>query len=90
MDAKIAFSRLEKTLVNPNKKERNMFGNMIFYDVYYNKLIDFKGCLYYLSHPTIFFHDLISSDWKCGFIKTMEPFAIQPKYIYKLMQKIKK
>ena len=83
-----AYKAAEKLFLSPTMSDVDRLGNIMFYDVYYEKIVTYSGIKYYLRNPMKMYRDFMISNWKIGFIKRM--FKIFPPcIIYKLFIKLK-
>ena len=83
-----AYKAAEKLFLSPTMSDVDRLGNIMFYDVYYEKIVTYSGIKYYLRNPKQMYRDFMISNWKIGFIKRM--FKIFPPCImYKLFMKLK-
>ncbi len=67
--SKYSFSSLYKLMTKPSKKDVKQFENLIFFDMEYRKLVEYKGFKYYITHVKQFIKDFINCDWRIGFLK---------------------
>lgn len=83
-----AYANLLRLLTNPTKAECNIIGEEKFYDVYFEKIIQFNGWKDFMKNPKTNIKKFFKSNWKIGFIKKMGlPF---PTVIYKLLYMLKR
>ncbi len=90
ISADIAFSNLNKILLKPDAQDIETYGNIEFYDVYYEKLVNTEGLIKYFLNPKRFIFDYGKSNWKIGFLrKTIGISLLNYKKIYQFINKIK-
>lgn len=85
----IAWEKMGELLINPNKEQLKIYGNLQFYDAYYEPLIKYQGIRKYLKNPLSFKEDLMNSNWKLGFIKSICGGILNSKRCYLILNKIK-
>lgn len=88
--SKELFQGIEKTGVNPNKKDINMFADFNFLDEgVINKLAKPRSVIYYLFHISELKKDFIQCRWKIGFMKRIFKLRFPYKKIFNYLLKFK-
>ena len=70
----------------PKKHDIEAFGDILFYDDDFCKILSNRSLLYYLFHPKTFLRDLDLSRWKTGFMKSIFKFDLP---YFELLKKIR-
>lgn len=83
-----SFEKLYRLLSNPKIYECDILGDLMFYDAYFEKLIQYDGITNFLKNPHKGIKQFLNSNWKIGYIKKMFPI-FSPSFIYKVLNKIK-
>ena len=81
------FIALEDLLINPTKEECSLLGNLNFYDVYFEKIIQFENWGKLFLNPKKSIKRFLNSNWKIGYLRTMG--FKNAKTIYKIMNILK-
>ncbi|MGN0145018.1 MAG: hypothetical protein ACI398_08545, partial [Clostridium sp.] len=84
-----AFAGLNNLLINPSLNEVKSFQDIIFYDSYYKKLVNFRGRLFYMKNFKSMLDDFEVSNWKIGFLKKLITIDIPIDKVYLFLMKLK-
>ena len=88
INKKEAYANLLRLLTSPTKEECDIIGEEKFYDVYFEKIIQFNSWKDFVRNPKENAKKFLQSNWKIGFIKKMGlPF---PTAIYRLLNMLKR
>lgn len=88
-NVKYAYKNLERLLTKPRYSEVIKFSEIVFYDAYYQRLVQCKGMVYYIIHPKQLLKDFMNSNWKIGFLKQLFKIPLNFGNMYKLLQRMK-
>lgn len=84
-----AFAGLNNLLTKPSLKDVQSFQDIIFYDSYYKKLVNFRGRLFYMKNFKTMLDDFGVSNWKIGFLKKLITIDIPIDKVYLFLMKLK-
>lgn len=85
----IAWKTMESMLLNPDDDQLEKFGKLQFYDTYVEQLNKYQGLKNYIKNPNQIKNDLLLSNWKIGFLKSMFRGIISPESLYRFIIKIR-
>lgn len=83
-----AYSAAEKLFMNPSLFDIKELGKLVFYDVYYKKIVFYSGWKTYLRKPIKLYEDFMVSNWKIGYLKILTKI-LPPDKLYLLIIRLK-
>lgn len=89
ISSEAAFAGLNNLLTKPSLKDVQSFQDIIFYDSYYKKLVNFRGRLFYMKNFKTMLDDFGVSNWKIGFLKKLITIDIPIDKVYLFLMKLK-
>ena len=89
ISSEISWRKFGDLLLNPNTSQLNNFGQLLFFDTYVEPLNKYQGMKKYFINPKSMKNDLLQSNWKLGFLKSMFKGIVKPEKLYKLLNRIK-
>ena len=89
LNDKEAYCILNDLLLKPTNNECKLLGELKFYDIYFEKIIQFKSIKAIIKNPKENISNFLKSNWKIGYIREAIPFLNAGK-VYLFLNKIKK
>lgn len=75
VESELLYAGLNDLLENPSIHDCKRLGNMLFFDAYYEKLIQYPGLIRAMKNPRKLLVAFLKSNWKIGFLKEMLPIV---------------